>query len=461
MFRHTGAKLLLLLVVVALTGGGAALVLSGHGGQPARTPPVSAGSPTPDPSRPPLLASLPSSGTVPTAAGLQRVLAAGFRDPRLGAPPAFSIVDVESGQVLLSGRPGVGVVPASTAKIATAVAVLSATDPGQRLATTVLAGPAPGDVVLVGGGDPTLAGPRAPAAAFGPARLADLARQVRAGLGATVVKRVLVDDSLFTGPLTGPEWKPDYVGSGDVARVMALSVDGGRVQPGQAPRVADPALAAGRALASMLRTSAAVAVSVGRGRAAPGAAQLGVVLSPRIPVLVEQMLERSDNDLAEALSRQVALARGLPPSFAGGAQAVAAVLAELAVPGVSGGVDLQDGSGLSRNDRVRPAAVAALLVRAASSERLRPLLTGLPVAGFDGTLAERFRSPATLPAAGIVRAKTGTLEGVSALAGLVRTRDGRLLAFDLTADGVALGATWGAEAALDALAAALASCGCS
>ena len=114
-----------------------------------------------------------------------------------------------------------------------------------------------------------------------------------------------------------------------------------------------------------------------------------------------------------------------------------------------------------RNDRVRPAAVAALLVRAASSERLRPLLTGLPVAGFDGTLAERFRSPATLPAAGIVRAKTGTLEGVSALAGLVRTRDGRLLAFDLTADGVALGATWGAEAALDALAAALASCGCS
>jgi D-alanyl-D-alanine carboxypeptidase/D-alanyl-D-alanine-endopeptidase (penicillin-binding protein 4) len=90
------------------------------------------------------------------------------------------------------------------------------------------------------------------------------------------------------------------------------------------------------------------------------------------------------------------------------------------------------------------------------------VLTGLPVAGFSGTLSERYRKPAAGAGlgAGVVRAKTGTLNGVSALAGLVRTADGRLLAFALTADGVPLGATKQAEAALDRLAAALAACGC-
>ena len=124
------------------------------------------------------------------------------------------------------------------------------------------------------------------------------------------------------------------------------------------------------------------------------------------------------------------------------------------------GVALADGSGLSRLDRLEPAALTALLARAGTEDRLAPLLSGLPVAGFDGTLARRFRTGASVPAAGVVRAKTGTLNGVSALAGLVRTADGRLLAFDLTADAVPLGATRGAEAALDRLAAVLASCGC-
>ena len=88
------------------------------------------------------------------------------------------------------------------------------------------------------------------------------------------------------------------------------------------------------------------------------------------------------------------------------------------------------------------------------------MLSGLPVAGFDGTLAKRYRPAGTLPAAGEVRAKTGTLEGVSALAGLVRTADGRLLAFDVSLDGVPVGATRAAENALDAVATALAGCGC-
>jgi len=125
-------------------------------------------------------------------------------------------------------------------------------------------------------------------------------------------------------------------------------------------------------------------------------------------------------------------------------------------------VRLVDGSGLSRSNRLQPAALTRLLARVATGDdaRLAPVVSGLPVAGFDGTLAERYRRGGSLPGAGAVRAKTGTLDGVSALAGLVRTADGRLLAFDLTANAVPLGSTRRAERALDVLATRLAACGC-
>jgi D-alanyl-D-alanine carboxypeptidase/D-alanyl-D-alanine-endopeptidase (penicillin-binding protein 4) len=120
-----------------------------------------------------------------------------------------------------------------------------------------------------------------------------------------------------------------------------------------------------------------------------------------------------------------------------------------------------DGSGLSLTDRLTPALLVAVLRAAAGPDRpeLRALLPGLPVSGYDGTLDDRFRGPAA-PAAGQVRAKTGTLTGVSSLAGLVRGAGGRLLAFAVVADRVSPAGTLGAEAALDSVAAALARCGC-
>jgi len=188
---------------------------------------------------------------------------------------------------------------------------------------------------------------------------------------------------------------------------------------------------------------------------------LGEVASPPVAQLVERMLARSDNDLAEALARHVALAQGQPASFAGAAAALEQVLAPLGVDPAT--AVLADGSGLSRSTRIRPDAVTGLLTRAASGSdpRLAPLLSGLPVGGFHGTLAGRYRTgTAAGPAAGAIRAKTGTLEGVSALAGVVRTREGRLLAFTLVAAGVPLGANREAENALDRLATSLAACGC-
>jgi D-alanyl-D-alanine carboxypeptidase/D-alanyl-D-alanine-endopeptidase (penicillin-binding protein 4) len=194
------------------------------------------------------------------------------------------------------------------------------------------------------------------------------------------------------------------------------------------------------------------------GEAPAGAKTLGTVQSAPIARLVEQTLAMSDNVLAEALARQVALARNLPASFEGSAQAVTAALADAG--GDTTGVQLGDGSGLARTDRV-PADLLVGLVAGASDGSLAAaagLLSGLPVAGYDGTLADRGDAdPATAP--GAVRAKTGTLLGVHALAGTVVTADGRLLAFAVIAD-AATGGEPAAEAALDEIAASLAACGC-
>jgi D-alanyl-D-alanine carboxypeptidase/D-alanyl-D-alanine-endopeptidase (penicillin-binding protein 4) len=119
---------------------------------------------------------------------------------------------------------------------------------------------------------------------------------------------------------------------------------------------------------------------------------------------------------------------------------------------------------LSLRDRLSPRVLTAVLTRVAAAPALRPIIAALPVAGFSGTLATRFRlAPQhVLPTtgAGAVRAKTGTLTGVSALAGFVTDADGRMLAFAFVADAVPLGGLLAVEAALDGIAAQLASCGC-
>ena len=196
-----------------------------------------------------------------------------------------------------------------------------------------------------------------------------------------------------------------------------------------------------------------------RGRAPVGATTLAAVSSQPIPRLVEQMLLASDNVLAEALARQVAIAEGGPASFAGAVDATREVLARLGMPA---GDQLLDGSGLSAQDRVTPALLAALLRAAADPDQpgLHALLPGLPVSGYLGTLDDRYRTGPAAVAAGEVRAKTGTLDGVSSLAGLVRGADGRLLVFAVVADRVPAGGTLPAEAALDEVAAALTTCGC-
>lgn len=415
---------------------------------------------TPPGAAEPVLPGLPEQAPAPSTEGLRGVLEPLLADPALGTRTAVSVVDIGTGRTLFERGADTSSVPASTTKLLTAVAALAARGPRYRLTTRAVAGTSSGEVVLVGGGDPTLTA-HADGTYPGAGRLDELAGQVRAALGGTSPTRVVVDTSLFAGPVFGPGWDADIPTGGYGAAITALMIDGARTSPGSAhgpaARSGQPDLAAGQAFASALGLPAG---SVTRGTAAAEAKVLGEVRSPVMTSLVEYMLGESDNVIAECLARQVALARGQPASFAGGAVAMRAVLSELGLP--LDGLTLADGSGLSRADRITPAMLTAALATAAKPDRtnLAAVFSGLPVGGYSGTLRDRYRKPvAGAGAAGLVRAKTGTLSGVSSIAGLAIDADGRALAFAILADGVPAD-VFAAQDALDRVAAALVSCGC-
>jgi D-alanyl-D-alanine carboxypeptidase/D-alanyl-D-alanine-endopeptidase (penicillin-binding protein 4) len=456
----TGLSIAVAIVLVAAV---IALVHPGAGKDAPRagTPVAAGGSPSAEPAPTPVLAVALGAGKPADPAAVQRALDPLVAATALGGSVGATVLDPTTGQVVYARNADIMTLPASTTKILTATTVLAARGPAYRLTTRAVAGAVPGEVVLIGGGDPTLA--VGPTGEFpGAARLDQLAEQVRKALGGTKPTKLTIDTTLFAGPETGLGWDADNVSpGGQVAPVQALMTNGGRVTPvhnegGGDPRFPDPALAAGKSFARLLGIPEA---AVKRGKAPAGGAGLGSVQSPPLVEIVDWMLQQSDNTIAETMARQVALAAGKPATFDAAAEAMVAKLQELGLP--SDEADLYDGSGLSRHDGVSPHLLTATLSLAASGKQpaITSIFAGLPVAGWSGTLTNRFATPATNKAAqGNVRAKTGTLSGVNTMAGQLVTKDGRLLVFAVMASGTPSAAK--AKSALDAVVARLARCGC-
>jgi len=464
----------LLAVILVLLGGVATIGLVRPGPVEGWFDDEVLGTPTkatlgPDPTPTPVLAGVGSGGKAPDPAKVKAALDPLVGAKALGSTVSVSVIDVATGRTLYDRGADVPATPASTTKLLTAVTVLAARGPGYRLSTTAVAGSAPGEVVLVGGGDPTLS-VDAKGLYPGAARLDQLAAQVKRALGGIKPTKVLVDTSLFSGPQTGVGWSPgDVSPDGQVAKVQSLMTNGGRVKPahnehGGDPRFADPAISAGQAFARLLGVSAA---SVKRGTApsavaatgtAPGA-RLGEVQSPPLVQITDWMLEQSDNILAEMLARQVAIAAGRPASFDGETDAMIAKLRAMGLPGDE--ADLYDGSGLSRHNGISPSLLTQVLALAANGKQpaVTGIFGGLPVAGWSGTLQSRFDNPTPNRVAyGIVRAKTGTLSGVNTMAGELVTKDNRLLVFAVMASGSSN--AYAAKDALDRVPARLVACGC-
>jgi len=416
----------------------------------------------------------PQDSSRATPAGIKRAIAPVLTSAMVGKSFGAQVTDLASGQVLYSARAGTGFAPASTAKLATAVAALAKLGPAAKFKTSVVAGSSPAAIVLVGGGDPTLAAGRPPASDYPqPATLLGLAKITAHALAARGRHSVQVgyDVSLYGGPGLATGWSPSYISTGNVSVITPLEVDQGRLTatgapedadvPDARPRSADPAAQAAAVFAKYLRADGIKVRGTPKQTAAKrGATVLASADSPPLAEMIQWMLEESNNVIAENLARHVAIATGRPASFTGAAQAVTAELHGL---GILSGVHLYDGSGLSVDDRITPQTLVQLIRLSVSHPQLRSVLTGLPVANFSGTLTRGASvfPPGGSAAHGAVRAKTGNLNTVAALAGVAYAKNGQLLAFAVMADKLRPNAgPLTAASAMVRLATVLADCGC-
>ncbi|MDQ3945323.1 MAG: D-alanyl-D-alanine carboxypeptidase [Actinomycetota bacterium] len=360
----------------------------------------------------------------------------GAVDGLLGGLSACVVVQ-EGNRPVLARRPDLPLTPASTQKLLVAAAALSVLGPDFRFETKVVAEHPPRDGVvgtlwLVGSGDPHLATPEY--AAFLAERprtrdrrvtpLAVLADELVTAGVRTVTGGIRGDDSRYDPTRVVPTWKPSYIADNEVGPLSALLVDSGfPIFTLPETRAADPAAHAAGELATLL-TARGVAVPDPAGAGAPpeGTVTLATVLSAPFSETVAAMVRESDNTAAELILREVGRRRAAAGSTRAGAAAVVAELASLGLP--TDGVRLGDGSGLEVTNTATCAVLAAAL------RQVKGLRDTLAVAGRSGTLARRLVDTYL---EGKLAAKTGSLKGVTGLAGFLDGR--RQLSFALLAAG--------------------------
>jgi D-alanyl-D-alanine carboxypeptidase/D-alanyl-D-alanine-endopeptidase (penicillin-binding protein 4) len=312
------------------------------------------------------------------------------------------VADASTGDPVFVLRPDIRRTPASVEKLLTTGAALELLGPDTRLETVVRSdgvlgedGVLAGNLYLQGAGDPS----------FDAHDLALLASRVRRAGIESVDGAVYGDQTYFTSPTL-------------VAERLRRLLDARGVFVERRSR---------------------------GGRTPNSSATVASVSSPPLSVLVRRTNQVSDNYYAEILLK------GLGVHFAGTGSTAAglnAVRRFEQVIGVSSIV--RDGSGLSRGNAISPHQVGRLLMSARRRPWFDPFYRSLPLAARTGTLKKRMRGTA---AAGRCRAKTGTLRGVSGLAGYCRSRSGRKFVFALLMNGVNV---YRARAAQDRIAAALA-----
>jgi D-alanyl-D-alanine carboxypeptidase/D-alanyl-D-alanine-endopeptidase (penicillin-binding protein 4) len=336
-------------------------------------------------------------------------------------------VDGPAGR-LVSTNADLPLAPASTLKVLTAWATLATFGPDYTFRTTaVSAGPPREGMVdrlwLVGSGDPVLSTPEQ-SAALGrdPLRRGDVTTSLAVladaivGAGVRAIPGGIAgDDHLFEASRSLPSWPSRFVANGEIGPLGALTVDDGFVAPLGA-RAEDPALNAASELATMLQARGVQVGPSGHATAPASARVIGSVSSRPLRDVVASMLSSSDNLTAELLLRLLGTRVATPGTTEAGIRVVLDALRGLGVETAS--LNVLDGSGLSPADRMTCSALLAVLEQSGAA-RTRAVLDGLSVAGERGTLATRLRGT---PLAGRLRAKTGSLTGVTGLVGIVDVR---------------------------------------
>lgn len=378
---------------------------------------------------------------------LTSVLPELLTDPRFSSDLSVVFADAFTGEVLFEQDGAKPMTPASSMKTVTAVSALTHLGAEYRIPTTVVEGPDEDSVVLVGGGDVTLT-VDGEGYYEGGASLTELAEAVLEARGGDAPSTVYLDTSLFADTVNAPG-----VPMSDLnlytAPAAPLMIDGGRIDASThyTPHHEDPAMAAASVFADLLGAD-----TVTEGVAADGAEELAAVYSEPLASLVDFFILTSDNELADAVAFQTALAVEGEMTWAAIGRAHMATLESLGVD--TTGLVLNDGSGMSPADRITANAFTQMLTAAVSTPA-SSLFEALPVAGWSGSLEDHFATAAE--GEGSVRAKTGTLTGVSSLTGTVMTDDGRLVVFSIISNG---GSGGGVKDAMDEVTTAVSLCGC-
>jgi D-alanyl-D-alanine carboxypeptidase/D-alanyl-D-alanine-endopeptidase (penicillin-binding protein 4) len=345
---------------------------------------------------------------------------------KAGSGSGAYVLDLDSGTPLYGRAADVPRIPASVNKLYTTSAALTRYGKDGQLDTQVLGdgdpdenGVVTGNVYLQGGGDPE----------FNRAELTGLAK-VLAESGLTrVTGRVVGDETRFDKLRGGPD--SNYRTSVWVGPLSALSFNHGLFLGSRNRFQRNPAYYAAKAFRRELKRAGVKVIGPARAGVAPaGAATLGDWASERMSVLIRHTNRPSDNYMAETLLKD------LGADFGGaGTTAAGTAIARRNAADYGAHPTMVDGSGLSRQNRTSPHDVVRLLAGLDGSDFADPMRTSLAVAGKSGTLSDRMRKS---PARGRCRAKTGTLNGVSNLAGYCTSRSGVRTAFAFLMSGVSV-----------------------
>jgi D-alanyl-D-alanine carboxypeptidase/D-alanyl-D-alanine-endopeptidase (penicillin-binding protein 4) len=363
----------------------------------------------------------------------------------LGASPPTTCLTVESrGDVVFAHNATLPLAGASTQKLLTATGLLLAVGPDARLETRAVTAAPPrngvvaGDVFVVGGGDAALGTPAWRTDAPDPRDrvVHDVDGLVDAIVAAGVTRiegSVVGDGSRYDGERYNPAWPQRFIDQDAVGPVGGLMVNDGFSAFSSAQSAAatvpaaDPAADAARVITDRLRAKGVAVVGAPRaGRAPHRAMEVASLASPPVSQIVAEMLTHSDNETAEAALKEIGLAVSGEGSVAAGKAALTRLLTDAGI--ALDGVQLVDGSGLSNRGRLTCQSLTELLTGPETGPVLR---AGLAVAGESGTLADRWRGT---PVAGRLRAKTGSLRNVTALAGEVDPLAGGTLTFAYVAN---------------------------
>lgn len=350
-------------------------------------------------------------------------------------------LDATGPTVVASHRPESPRLPASTMKLVTTAGALTALGPNFRFSTRLYtstgaklrSGVLRGPLYLQGGGDPVLS-TRAYAGRYLGGRGGNLPRLARP-LKRRGIRRVsgpiVADERIFDAKRLGRQWLSHYTLYSQP--LSGLTTNQSFAGNTQGPYAARPAIAAGSRLKATMRgVGVGHAGPVRAGRTPRRGRLLATAQSPPLRTILRMMNTTSDNHMAETLVKDVGAYGAGRGTSAAGSQRITRALRERGI--LSRRDRLADGSGLSRANRLSAASLVRLMAFAEQDTGWGPALIGSLPRGGEGTLRRRFLGSARKR----VRAKTGYINGVSALAGRVVSRRGRVYVFALLMNGGAL-----------------------